>query len=960
MPASRALDRRVHGIRECPEIAWRRVRHPRGIQRTAEHVPGTGRRERPSRERADNTALSTPATAWNAPPPRLDGQAGGRVTGARAADLSQSPNNGCHSARVGMPADRSRPRRGTVSRVLRRYPDANHIRERRPDGANEGRGLLFAVHRARETQWESHRHPPGWWWHDCKTGASVVDGNPVAWSNGVVRAIAMRIGASLRQGWKASLLVMVLVAGVGGAVLTLVAGARRTATAPDRYTSAVGGDFDGLVTQPLGPARLAEIDALPAVAEVRSLTFVIATVGGREPVGEGGGLGGGVNPFAGTGALPGARLVMGRFAEPTRPHEFVANVAFAETFSAEVGDRFPVATWTQAQVDANAFDDLPSGPSFDGVLVGVVDSPDDFDDPTPSVVFPEVLLDEDVGVVSTLFAVRLVPGVSGDDLRAQLDALPHGNDLALDEDVGVVSPTVRNAVSALAAGLWVIALVAAVAGIATLGQILSRHARVPEGERLCLVALGASRVHILGEAVGRAAVPATLGLAVGMVGAAFASQLFPVGFVRRLEPATGVRVDAYLLLPVVGTMLVCLLAWVLAGAWLGQRSRRTEQGSPLVELVATRAGTAAAAGMRFAFVRNPRETGSVAGTLAGLTVAIVGLVGSAAFAISVDRLVTDSGRSGTNFDLLLGNGWLPAGSDLRVALDGDDDVESLMLLGAGAARAGDTTVELVAFDAVRGGLTPRLIDGRLPAGADELALGRLTADQLDVGVGDELTLQGADAPATFRVVGAAVLPTLGSNNGVGVGALLTFDGMQQVAPEVTRSAAAIVVRPEAPPDVGRRLGELTSTPQGDLVVPAPIRNVARVDLVPVLLAAFLTVLAAALLAHALVQSVRARRGDHAILRALGADRRCISQAVHFQATALIAVPLLIGIPLGLVVGRLVYAAFVNRTGAIPDPTTPALLAIGVAGGVLLLANVVAAQPARWARKAAPAALLRAE
>jgi putative ABC transport system permease protein len=760
----------------------------------------------------------------------------------------------------------------------------------------------------------------------------------------------MRVKSSLRQGWKASLLVAVVVLVVSAALFTLAAGARRTATAPDRYTSSVGGDFDGLVRQPLGQPRLDEIDALPVVDDVQSLTFIGVTVGDSDDL----------NPFAGTGPWPGARLIEGRFADPTRPEEFVANVAFTEMSGAEVGDRLPVAAWTQAQVDANAFAEPPAGFAFEGVLVGVADSPDDFDDPTPTVVFPMALLDQNIGVVESLMGVRLVPGASRDDLRAQLDELPDGTDLGL-EPGPIVSSTVRNAVAAQAQGLWVIALVAAVAGIATLGQVLSRHARVPEGERRYLVAIGAGRGHILGEAVGRALVPTLLGLVGGMVAAVEASQLFPVGFVRGLEPTPGVQVDAYLLLPMVGGLLVSLLGWVLVAAWLAQRRRPTERPSPLVELVATRGRTAAAAaGVRFAFVRSRRETGSVAGTVAGLTVAIVGLVAAAGFAFSLDRLVTDGGRFGNNFDLLLGNGWLPAGSDLRATLDGDDDVEGLMLLGAGAARAGTTTVELVGVDPVLGGLTPRLLDGRLPAGPNEVALGRLTADRLGVGVGDELTLAGVDAPATFHVVGLAVVPALGVNAGVGEGALLTFDGVHQVAPDVTRSVAAIVLRPGAAPDVGQRLGGLTFTPPGVGMVPAAIRNVARVDVVPVLLAGLLGLLAAVLLAHALVQSVRARRHDHAILRALGADQSCISRAVHYQASALVAVPLVIGLPLGLGMGRLVYAAFVDRIGAVPVPTTPPLLVVAITGGFLLVANLVGAIPARWARRATAASLLRTE
>jgi hypothetical protein len=78
------------------------LRRPRSIQRPAEHIPapveGSGRR---ASGRTTRRLRRRPPTAWNAPPARLDGQAGGRVTGARAAEFSQSPNDGLHSARVG-------------------------------------------------------------------------------------------------------------------------------------------------------------------------------------------------------------------------------------------------------------------------------------------------------------------------------------------------------------------------------------------------------------------------------------------------------------------------------------------------------------------------------------------------------------------------------------------------------------------------------------------------------------------------------------------------------------------------------------------------------------------------------------------------------------------------------------------------------------------------------------------
>ena len=83
-----------------------------------------------------------------------------------------------------------------------------------------------------------------------------------------------------------------------------------------------------------------------------------------------------------------------------------------------------------------------------------------------------------------------------------------------------------------------------------------------------------------------------------------------------------------------------------------------------------------------------------------------------------------------------------------------------MILSSGQARSGDTTIGLVGTELVKGGLAPRLLEGRLPASPDELALGRAIASQLHLGVGDEMALTGSGGDGTFRVVGLAVVPSL--------------------------------------------------------------------------------------------------------------------------------------------------------------------------------------------------------
>ena len=70
--------------------------------------------------------------------------------------------------------------------------------------------------------------------------------------------------------------------------------------------------------------------------------------------------------------------------------------------------------------------------------------------------------------------------------------------------------------------------------------------------------------------------------------------------------------------------------------------------------------------------------------------------------------------------------------------------------------------------------------------------------------------------------------------------------------------------------------------------------------------------------------------------------------------------LLIGLPVGLVVGRLAFAWVIDDLGVIDTPSTPALLLVVTGPVALGLALVVAALPA-WSAARGPAArFLRTE
>ena len=142
--------------------------------------------------------------------------------------------------------------------------------------------------------------------------------------------------------------------------------------------------------------------------------------------------------------------------------------------------------------------------------------------------------------------------------------------------------------------------------------------------------------------------------------------------------------------------------------------------------------------------------------------------------------------------------------------------------------------------------------------------------------------------------------------------------------------------------------------------PSDILSYERVRTTPLILAGVLALLAIATVAHALVTAVRRRRRDLALLKTLGFTRRQVSTAVAWQATTLAAVALVIGVPLGVIVGRWSWTALADNLGTVAEPIVPVLAVVVAVPIVMLVANAVAYVPGRIAASLRPASVLRSE
>jgi ABC-type antimicrobial peptide transport system permease subunit len=83
-------------------------------------------------------------------------------------------------------------------------------------------------------------------------------------------------------------------------------------------------------------------------------------------------------------------------------------------------------------------------------------------------------------------------------------------------------------------------------------------------------------------------------------------------------------------------------------------------------------------------------------------------------------------------------------------------------------------------------------------------------------------------------------------------------------------------------------------------------------------------------------------------------------AIAWQATLLAAVGALIGVPAGIIVGRVLWEQFADSFPVVYAPPLALLAILVAAPAAVLIANALAVAPARRATRIRPAEVLRSE
>jgi ABC-type lipoprotein release transport system permease subunit len=512
-------------------------------------------------------------------------------------------------------------------------------------------------------------------------------------------------------------------------------------------------------------------------------------------------------------------------------------------------------------------------------------------------------------------------------------------------------------VEAVALALFAAAVLAAAAAL--LGPALIRLIGAEDGDARTLRSLGMARGSLVAALAAPGVVVGVLGAAGAVLIAVAASPLIPIGLARTFELHGGIKVDLPVLaLGAFGIVLATALTAVAAAAVAVRRGRRAPGGAGRIAVALTRLPLppSVALGVRMALERRPgADSILVRSGLIGAIVGVMAVVGAFTLRHAVAETLSHPERAGQTWEIA----YYPGLSEKVIANDPDI---------AGAAKVTSAPVDLhgvpvptYAIRPVGRPLHVVVLAGRSPVREDEIAIAPSTAHLLHVGIGDTVS-GGPHGARRVRVVGRALLVEDGGHAAYDEGAWTTDAGLKRLAPpHVDWTYYFVHVRPGANvAQLRRRLEAAGGVVNEGWAPPAALANLHTTRNVPTFLGVLLALLAVGAVGHTLVTTERRRRRDLAVLRALGMSRGQARAVLAWQATTVAIVGLALGVPLGILAGHLVWrwiAASMPLAYVGPGVTLAAALVVPAA---LLVANAVAAWPARRAARARPATVLRAE
>jgi hypothetical protein len=837
-----------------------------------------------------------------------------------------------------------------------------------------------------------------------------------------LRVAWFRNQVCLRQRIVGLVTIVLLIGTIGGLSLASVAGARRTESSFPTYlhstnpsTMDVFSTYDdpGLgVTTGYQPALQMKIGRLPYVKRMTTSIIFDGNINLDGVKGIHPDVLPGETPPTVYGSFDGeysnvdrVSLVGGELADPTSVHQAVMNVQAASEMGLTIGSVIEIPFYTDAQVrSVTNENELPKPSEIVKVkMVGeivlannIVES--DFDSlGAPAVIFSPAL--------TRLLAPRFSTGtisflqIRGGDqnvnrVYAEIVHLdPNASSFGGDQVTSSFVPAVQQAIGPEAIALAVFGGIAGLAVLLIVSLMIGRTLRLGAEETSTLRSLGADRRTLRADQLLGPLVAVIVG---GLAAVAFAialSPLSPLGPVRPVYPAPGVSFDW----TVLGFGFLFLVTFAAVSSLLAANrelrritltnvSRKPKRESRLTRSSANSGlPISAVTGVRFALDSGEgRGATPVRSAILGTVLAVTVVITTLTFGASLDGLVSRPQLYGWNWNFAILAGFagaedLPAHQTVSI-MNQDRDVASwsgVYVVGANL----DGQAEGMVAERPGARVEPPILSGHGLRQSNQVVLGSTTMSQLHKHIGDTVTFSnGVSKPSTLLIVGTATMPAIEDGLGMGSGALvassdfptklLNVQDAPIPGPNVilvrTRAGVSAAAAYRSLVKVNREInavpndgGGLAGGVVSDLR-PVEIVNFHSMGTTPTIFSASLAVGAIAALGIMLGASVRRRRRDLALLKALGFTQRQLASAIAWQATVAAVFGAVIGIPLGIVIGRELWDLFARGIDAVPDASIPSLSILFVGVGTIVFANLVAAIPGRVAARTSTTLVLRTE
>jgi hypothetical protein len=824
------------------------------------------------------------------------------------------------------------------------------------------------------------------------------------------RVARYRFRRGIVRRWPGYLSIVLLIGTIGGVAMASIAGARRTESSFHQFLESTKPSDLSLLTglyhpDPTGydAALINKIRHLPHVLKVESQAGYEAEEVGPNDRPVPSGISEGIHQVSLYSSVDGFfytmdRLVVlsGRLPNPKSATEVAMTAQAAQSLHMKIGDTFHLGVVSDQQSNSNC---QRCKPAFQTIvtLVGIVTSSNelvvDDNDVSPEIyatpAFTKPLLkccsDPTISSLRIAGGTRNIPAVEAEISRI----MPKGIPQLFTPTASNSEATAQRVITPDAIALGVFGLIVALVTLILALQLLARQLRQGDDELEVMRALGASPAMTSLDGLIGVVSALVLGSVLAGAVAFFLSPLAPIGPVGPVYPTPGLKFDA----PVIG-LGVFALVFLLTGFAIALSVRRAphlvarrrmqmRSGSSRSVRAAMVMGLPAPAvcGIRFALVPGGgRQASPVRSAVVGAVVAVSVVVATLTFGSSLNTLVSRPALYGWNWTVIMaaagGVGVMP-NPQTKKELNKDPDVIAWSGYDFAQLQIGgqNESVLGVTPDAP---VMPPLLSGHSVDGPDQIVLGAQSLSQLHKKVGDHVDVSDGQGHSTnVVIVGTATLPAVGGPHHTepGTGAVLDF----KLIPESERNIFhlpgggpnAVFVRLRSPSLAATtaRLNKvdvaLEHAAQDEIGIipvqrPAEVADAGTLRATPAYLAFALAGGAVLALGLTLIASVRRRRRDLALLKALGFTQRQLAATVAWQSTVAAVIGLIIGIPVGIVAGRELWDLFARGINVVPEPTLPALAIVLVGFGALVFANVVALLPGRSAARTPAALVLRAE